>query len=111
VSDGGRVHRSKLTLSNTIKNQGVIPLFKRRQWPQWQKLCPDMSPSHNVWLKQHREMLKDFTARGIVVREVEVDIDAYIFWAAAKKLLLNGETRTLFAIHTLSHSQDDQSNN
>ncbi len=56
-------------------------------------------------------MLKDFTARGIVVQEVEVDIDAYIFWASAKKLLLNGETRTLFAIYTLSHSRDDQSNN
>jgi hypothetical protein len=111
VSDVARVHRSKHTVKNMIKTQGVIPLFKRRQWPQWQKLCPDMTSSHNVWLKQHREMLKDFTARGIVVTEVEVDIDAYIFWASAKKLLLNGETRTLFAIYTRSHSQDDQSNN
>jgi hypothetical protein len=111
VSDGARVRDFKHTMKNMIKTQGVIPLFKRRQWPQWQKLCPDMTSSHNVWLKQHREMLKDFTARGIVVTEVEVDIDAYIFWASAKKLLLNGETRTLFAIYTLSHSRDDQSNN
>ncbi len=64
-----------------------------------------------MWLRQHREMLKDFTARGIAVQEVEVDIDSYIIWASTNKLLLNGETRTLFAIYTLSHSRDDQSNN
>ena len=94
-----------------MKTQGVIPLFKRSQWLRWRKLCPDMHSSHNVWLKQHQEMLKNFTARGIIVKEVEVDIDAYIFWVSTEKLLVNGETRTLFAIHTLSHYRDDQSNN
>jgi hypothetical protein len=94
-----------------VQSQSVIPLYKRSQWPRWQKLCGDMSSSFNEWLKQHQELLKDFTARGIQVSVVEVDIDAYILWLSAEKLPVSNETRTQFAIQTFTQKYDDQSNN
>ena len=93
-----------------MKNIGVLPVYKREDWPRWQKLCGDMSSSYDAWLMDRLQLLKNLKSRGLSVDVAEIDLDAYVEWAASEKLPINEETRNRFAMHVFSRRSDNIKN-
>lgn len=90
-----------------MKTRVAIPLYKRDQWTRWQDLfkrtTAPMLGSYDEWLNNHGELvIKQKKIPGNTVHVVEVDIDAYLIWANASGLPVNGHTRTDFPLHVLT---------
>jgi hypothetical protein len=85
------------------KNHYITPIYKRSQWQRWFELFKDsdspLQPSFDEWLQDSKKTVEKHKAPGVVVHEVEVDIDQYLSWVRAGALPINGQTRQDFPVH------------
>ena len=84
-----------------MKGQVVIPLYKADQWPRWGELFED-TPTYEQWFKGHVEGIERFRKQGVIVHEIEIDIDLYVAWTKETKQQINADTRNEYPNHVLA---------
>lgn len=76
---------------------------KREQWPRWLDLFKDVPAINKLSFEQHLQDVSDTAKKleigGVIVHEMELDIDDYLGWLKTSGRTAAGDYRSEFARH------------
>ncbi len=84
-----------------------IAWFLPDQWERLRTIAIDanqLEDTYQGWLSYAQQQFVLLKSRGLNVRKVFIDVDELVAWCSAKKLPVNGESRSHFVADKLQES-------
>jgi hypothetical protein len=82
-----------------------IAWYRKEQWDRLREISTDKSNlefTFEEWLANAEKMLVDLRAQGLDAFKYEVDVEKLLEWCRAKKIQVNGSTRSQYVTEKLS---------
>ena len=73
-----------------------IAWFRKEDWLQWCKICPDFQPNYDHWLNRAEMAFKQYEAFGQRLQKMVIEPDEFLEWSRINGGKVDSPARSAF---------------
>jgi len=82
----------------------AVAWYRPEQWSRLVEICldaPALDGSYEGWVRNATQSFDRYTAAGMTLERVDVDVEQLLAWCEAHGRAVDGEARSAYAAHLL----------